>query len=63
MAIMYICDRKKYCNTSALCGKGCIHTADREHALYREHQMFTKIGNHSWEQEPKQENENGGSVE
>lgn len=63
MAIMYICDRKKYCNTADVCGKDCKHTADREHALYREHKWFTKLGANSWEQEPKQEDADDRSVE
>lgn len=63
MAIMYICDRKKYCNTSILCGTECKHTADREHTLYKRHEHFIKIGDNSWEQEPKKENTDGGAVE
>ncbi|MBR3360029.1 MAG: hypothetical protein IKG39_01690 [Lachnospiraceae bacterium] len=64
MAIMYICDQKKYCNAAAVCGKDCKHTADREHALYREHKWFKKIGANSWEQEPEQEDDDGSrSVE
>lgn len=61
MAVMYICDRKKYCNASELCGKQCKHTADRNHCLYREHEHFIKKGQNSWEQE--QEDDNGEAVE
>lgn len=63
MAIMYICDKKKYCNASKLCGVECTHTADRKHALHREHKWFTKIGQNSWEQEPKQEDGDDRSME
>lgn len=63
MAIMYICDKKKYCNTADVCGKECKHTADREHALYRTHQRFIKIENNSWEQDPNEENDDGTAVE
>lgn len=30
---IYICDRKKLCNTSPSCGGSCTHTADPTHAL------------------------------
>lgn len=63
MAIMYICDQKKYCKASILCGKECKHTADRNHALFKRHERFIKIGDNSWEKEPEKENLDGGTVE
>ncbi len=64
MAIMYICDQKKYCNASILCGTECKHTADRSHALYKKHKFFVKReDNNSWEKEQEEENDDGGTVE
>lgn len=59
MTVMYICDRKKYCNAAKVCGVECTHTADKEHALYREHKWFKKLGDTSWEQDPKKEDGDG----
>ena len=61
MAILYICDKEKYCNISDVCGKECNHTADKDHAKYKEHKWFTKIGANSWEQDPTKENKDGSS--
>lgn len=63
MAVMYICDQMKYCNISDLCGAKCRHTADRTHALYREHKHFVKKGDNSWEQDPEEETKDGEEME
>ena len=31
--VFYICDRKKPCSISPLCGKDCKHTLSSEHAI------------------------------
>ena len=33
MPIFYLCDKKKACAGSALCGTDCMHTAEAEHAV------------------------------
>lgn len=42
---LYVCDRKKDCNWSALCGVECNHTKDRRHALYSD-------GSRTWDYVP-----------
>ena len=41
--LFYICDRKKKCHQSAMCGTQCFHTADESHALYKEHTEFNPV--------------------
>ncbi len=33
---MYLCNRKKGCSKSPICGKDCKHTNDKRYALHRE---------------------------
>ena len=62
--VIYICDRKKPCNTSPSCGHLCTHTADPAHARYgvtfdaENDSRFEEDNRYWWEKEVSDDGRN-----